>query len=197
MCKSAKAILFFLCALALISSASLEAIRRRRSQAYKAIDTNFMLLSSAFPNNGTIPSMYTCEGDDISPPLRWKNPPPGTQSFALIVEDPDSRGGHWANWVVFNLPGDMRQLSKGVNVAYYEGIEGVNSWKTNNWGGPCPPIKKHRYIFTIYALKSKRLRLSKKATRSELLRAMHGKVLAKARLVGTYQKKLKKEAVLI
>ena len=170
-----------------------EAIRRRRFRNYKQSDMKFELLSPSFANNSTIPSMYTCDGTDISPPLRWSNVPPGTQSLALIVDDPDARGGHWAHWVIFNLPPTMKELTKGANIAFYGGVEGTTNWKTTGWGGPCPPIKKHRYIFKLYALRTKRLRLSPKASRADLLRAMQGKVIGTATLIGTYQKTRKKE----
>jgi len=165
----------------------LGAIQRRRPKEKKKIATDMRLISSAFPDNGAIPSVYTCDGEDISPPLRWENVPKGTNSFALICNDPDARGGTWIHWLVFNMPGTVTHLPANANVAYYKGTEGVNAWGTNDYGGPCPPVRKHRYVFDLYAL-SEPIRVKKTAKKPEVVRAMQDKILAKARLTGTYQR---------
>ncbi len=174
-------------ALVLCTVFPLDAIRRRRPKAKKEIATDMKLSSSAFPNDGAIPSVYTCDGEDISPPLRWKNVPKGTNSFMLVCNDVDARGGTWIHWLVFNLPATVTHLPAHANIAYYKGTEGTNHWGTTDWGGPCPPVRKHRYVFDLYAL-SEPLRLKKTATKKEAIRAAEGKVLGKARLVGTYQR---------
>ncbi|EKD48435.1 MAG: hypothetical protein ACD_64C00320G0002 [uncultured bacterium] len=165
----------------------LDAIRRRRYSSQKEVVSELKLMSSAFSHNGAIPRLYACDGEDMSPPLRWDGVPKGTKSFAIICNDPDSRGGLWVHWLVFNLPATVRYLPAHANIAYYKGVEGLNAWGTNDWGGPCPPVRRHRYTFDLYAL-SDRLRLTKKATRADLMRAMQGKILGKSRLIGTYQR---------
>ncbi len=170
----------------------IDAIRRRRLKEKQAVHTGFTLKSSAFANSGAIPTMYTCDGKDVSPPLRWKNVPAGTQSFVIICQDPDARGGTWTHWVVFNLPATVMYLPVNANIEYYKGIEGTNSWGSADWGGPCPPMRQHRYTFDIYALSTPKLRLDKKAKRPEVVRAMRGKILAKSRLMGTYQRPQKR-----
>ena len=167
--------------------ANIQAIRRRRPKVKKTQATDLELRSAAFPDNGSIPSVYTCDGDEISPPLRWEKVPKGTKSFALICNDPDARGGKWIHWLVFNLPAKIKYLPANANISYYKGIEGVNNWGTNDYGGPCPPVRKHRYTFSLYAL-SEPLRLTKQAKADAVQRAMQGKILAKTTLTGTYQR---------
>ncbi len=167
---------------------SLEAIPRRRKKQKTYQQADFKLISSAFTNNGQIPTMYTCDGEDISPPLRWEKVPPETKSFVLLVDDPDARGGQWTHWLVFDLPERVKYLPVNANIEFHKGIEGVNDWGSNDWGGPCPPLRKHRYKFHIYALRVPTLKLSKDAKRAEVLRAMHGKIIAQATLVGTYER---------
>ncbi len=176
----------------LVGVLPIDAIRRRRPKEKQAIHTGFTLKSSAFANSGAIPTMYTCDGKDVSPPLRWKNVPEGTKSFVIICHDPDARGGSWTHWVVFNLPATVTYLPVNANIEYYKGVEGTNSWGSVDWGGPCPPMRQHRYIFDIYALSTPKLRLDKKARRQEVVRAMRGKILTKSRLMGTYKRPQKR-----
>ncbi|HEU0032552.1 MAG TPA: YbhB/YbcL family Raf kinase inhibitor-like protein [Kofleriaceae bacterium] len=151
------------------------------------------LTSTAFREGGEIPSKYTCEGADLSPPLRWTGVPPNTKSLALVVDDPDAPDPAaprvtWVHWVVVDLPADAGGLDEGVKRLAH-GRFGVNDWKRAQWGGPCPPVGRHRYFFKLYAL-DRVLELAR-PSKSELARAMTGHVLAEATLVGTYQKHAK------
>jgi Raf kinase inhibitor-like YbhB/YbcL family protein len=150
------------------------------------------LSSSAFPPNGEIPSAHTCEGADRAPSLAWTGAPSSTKSFALIVDDPDAPDPKapkmtWVHWVVFNLPEATNELPEGG--ALPAGArEGVNDWKRARWNGPCPPIGRHRYVFKLYALDTTLPSLDR-PTKGALEAAMEGHILAKAELIGTYQKK--------
>ena len=153
-----------------------------------------VLTSSAFADNGAIPKQYTCEGADMSPPLNWSNAPQGTKSFALIVDDPDAPDPRapkmtWVHWVVENLPADTQSLPEGAAQRGMPGaaIQGLNDWKRIGYGGPCPPIGRHRYFHKLYALDRVLTGLDR-PTKEQLLTAMKGHVLAEAQLVGTYQK---------
>ncbi len=106
------------------------------------------LASGSFEDGGSIPSRYTCDGADVSPPLAWSEVPDGTQSLALIVEDPDARG--FVHWVLANIPADTRELAEGEGDAI--GTPALNGFGRSGWGGPCPPSGEHRYVFTLYAL---------------------------------------------
>ncbi len=119
----------------------------------------FELYSPAFSKNQMIPEKYTCDGEDISPPLEWRNIPANTKSLALIMDDPDAPVGLWVHWVVYNIPTEIQSLPE--NIAKKEKIiinqkemtQGKNSWNKIGYGGPCPPDKVHRYFFKLYALK--------------------------------------------
>ncbi len=155
----------------------------------------FTLSSPAFPEGGEIPALYTCEGKDISPPLEWRDPPEGTESFALIVDDPDAPDPRaprlvWVHWVVYNIPGDVRSLAEGASGREMPpgSVEGINDWHRVGYGGPCPPIGRHRYFHTLYALDQK-LAGSAALTKEELLETMEGHILGRAVLIGTYEKK--------
>ena len=154
----------------------------------------FSLTSSSFVHGGEIPSRYTCEGDDISPPLAWSGAPAGTRSLALIVDDPDAPDPKapkmvWVHWVLYNIPPSASGLPEAVATdALPAGTrEGTNDWKRTGYGGPCPPIGRHRYFHKLYALDTELSGLSS-PTKAELEAAMEGHVLAKAELMGTYQK---------
>jgi Raf kinase inhibitor-like YbhB/YbcL family protein len=152
------------------------------------------LTSPAFPENGKIPREYTCEGADTSPELRWGGIPAGTQSLALIVDDPDAPDPAaprmtYVHWVLYNLPPDADGLPAGVP---YDRLpagtqQGLNDWGRPGYGGPCPPIGRHRYFHKLYALDTVLTGLDR-PTKAQLLAAMEGHVLAQAELVGTYQK---------
>jgi Raf kinase inhibitor-like YbhB/YbcL family protein len=151
------------------------------------------LTSSAFEPGGAIPSKYTCEGDDVSPPLAFAGVPAGTKSLALIVDDPDVPDPKapkrvWVHWLVYNLPPDSQGLPENASGTGLPGgaVTGVNDWKRTSYGGPCPPIGRHRYFHKLYALD---IALpAKPLTKPELEAAMKGHVLAQAELIGTYQK---------
>ncbi len=152
-------------------------------------DMSFELTSPAFENGDTIPEKYTGDGGDLSPPLRWTDPPEGTQSFALISDDPDAPVGTWVHWVIYGIPRTERELSEGVRDAKTldnGARQGKNSWPKIGYGGPAPPPgKPHRYYFKLYALDTE-LALGPGATKEALLRAMEGHILAEAELLGKY-----------
>jgi len=148
------------------------------------------LISPVFSHQGTIPVPYTCDGQDLSPPLRWDDVPPTTQSFALICDDPDAPRGTFVHWVLFNLPADRRSLPEGVpgdRVLADGGIQGKNDFGNFGYGGPCPPSGSHRYFFKLYAL-DRALDLPPGATKSQVITAMQGHQVAKAELIGNYQR---------
>ncbi len=147
------------------------------------------LKTTAFPPGKTIPTQFTCSGENISPALSWSQPPLRTQSFVLIVDDPDAPAGDWVHWVVYNLPASARQLPEhmplGDSVAG-GGRQGVNDFPMNGYGGPCPPPgKPHRYFFRLYAL-DVILEMRTPVHRNDINSAMKGHVLAEAELMGTF-----------
>jgi Raf kinase inhibitor-like YbhB/YbcL family protein len=145
--------------------------------------------SSSFADGGTIPTKYTCDGQDTSPPLSWAEPPPAAQSLALIVDDPDAPAGSWVHWVLFNLPASTRALPESLpadDPMVAGGLHGTNSWKKLGYGGPCPPKgSTHRYFFKLYALDTT-LDLDAGASRGNVEKAMAGHILAEGQLVGQY-----------
>ena len=147
------------------------------------------LKTTAFKAGGTIPTQYTCSGADISPALSWNQPPPRTQSFALIVDDPDAPAGTWVHWVVYNLPASVRQLPENVppgEAIVSGGKQGLNDFPQNGYGGPCaPPGKPHRYFFRLYALDTL-LDLHAPVHRKDVDAAMKGHVLAQGEWMGTF-----------
>ena len=138
------------------------------------------ITSTAFDEGGAIPSRYTCDGDDVSPPLAWSGPE-GTAAFALIVSDPDAGG--YIHWVVADIPGDRTSVAEDES----PGQAGRNGFGRNDWGGPCPPSGTHRYSFEIFAL-SEPLGLSPGFSADDLRAAMQGNVLASGRLAPTYRR---------
>ena len=151
-----------------------------------------IITSSAFEHNGSIPRVYTCEGEDISPDLSWSNLPAGTQSLALIVDDPDAPDPAaprmvYVHWVLYNLPADCTGLPKAVTDLPPGTLEGLNDWQRTGYGGPCPPIGRHRYFHKLYALDTVLPDLGT-PDKKKLLQAMEGHILAEAQCVGTYQK---------
>lgn len=152
-------------------------------------------LQSNFENMGEINPKYTCEGENVSPPLAWFFPPSGTQSFALIVDDPDAPSPDapkmvFVHWVLYNIPQDVRELKEAISESELPNgtLVGVNDYQKTVYKGPCPPIGKHRYFFKLYAL-SKKLPDLQKPSKKVLEEAMRGSILAVTELVGTYQKK--------
>lgn len=153
----------------------------------------FTLSSSAFADGESMASRYTCEGEDISPSLNWSGIPDGTRSLALIVDDPDAPDPEapkrtYVHWVLYNIPTDVDGLPEGVTSGDLPPgtLEGLNDWRNTGYGGPCPPIGRHRYFHKLYALDVVFNNLGK-PTKNELLKAMEGHVLAEAEIVGTYQ----------
>ncbi len=154
-----------------------------------------MVTSDAFSQGGEIPSDYTCEGRDISPPLSWSEVDAGTKCLALIVDDPDAPDPAapkmtWVHWVLFNISPTASGLAAGAtpNSLPRGAREGLNDWKRTGYGGPCPPVGRHRYFHKLYALDVELPDLAR-PTKAELLKAMEGHVIASAELVGTYKKK--------
>jgi len=152
------------------------------------------LTSTAFAANGAIPSLYTCDGKDVSPPLSWAGLPDGTKSLVLIVDDPDAPDPKapkmtWVHWVLYNLPPTARGLPAAVPPSKLPDgtLEGVNDWKLTGYGGPCPPMGRHRYFHKLYALDVMLPDLHK-PTKAVIEKAMQGHLLAQTELVGTYQR---------
>jgi len=151
------------------------------------------LTSNAFAARGEIPSRHTCEGDDIAPALAWRGVPGDAKSLALIVDDPDAPDPAapqrtWVHWVLVDLPPGDGGLPEGGKPLPAGARDGLNDWHRTGYGGPCPPIGRHRYFFKLYALDTALPDL-KRPTKAELEQAMRGHVLAQAELVGTYQKR--------
>jgi Raf kinase inhibitor-like YbhB/YbcL family protein len=151
----------------------------------------FGVESSAFAEGEVIPLRYTCDGDDVSPPISWEAPPPDTRSFALVVHDPDAPMGTWYHWILYNIPADVRQLPEDIPSAATVagvGIQGTNSWGRPGYGGPCPPVSsEHRYFFALYALDTE-LALAPGADRDGLVEAMTGHILARGQLMGRFSR---------
>ncbi|NOZ80285.1 MAG: YbhB/YbcL family Raf kinase inhibitor-like protein [DPANN group archaeon] len=139
------------------------------------------LTSPVFANNEKIPAKYSCEGEDINPPLKIDNIPEGTRTMALIMDDPDAPAGTWDHWIVFNIP-VTTSIPEDVKTL---GVSGMNSWGRTGYGGPCPPSGTHRYFFRLYAL-DQELPLQQGASKEELVQAMEGRIIDQAELMGTY-----------
>ena len=153
----------------------------------------FSLQSPSFAHMEEIPSKHTCEGSNVSPALFWTNPPEGTKSFVLIVDDPDAPDPQapkmtWVHWVLYNIPPTVSELQEEMKILPPGTLDGVNSWGRIGYGGPCPPIGRHRYFFKLYAL-SKEIPVLRRPSKEDIEHAMEESTLAKAELVGTYRKK--------
>jgi len=149
------------------------------------------LSSTAFKDGEEIPARYTCDGQDISPPLEWGEPPSGTRAFALIMDDLDAPRGGFTHWLIFNIASDSRQLVEAIPAQDQlpdGALQGKNDFGGTGYGGPCPPTgSHHRYQFTLYALDHP-LDLKAGTSKEQLLSAMQGHVLAQGQLTGTYQR---------
>jgi Raf kinase inhibitor-like YbhB/YbcL family protein len=146
--------------------------------------------SKAFLEGGMIPAKYTCDGENVSPPLEWTNAPSGTKSFALISDDPDAPAGTWVHWVIYNIPPEVTKLDEQIKPEkeFKTGMrQGNNDWPKIGYGGPCPPSGMHRYYFKLYAVDAL-LDLKPGATKSQVLQAMKGHVLAEAQLMAKYRR---------
>lgn len=154
----------------------------------------FALSSGAFADNAEIPRRHTCDGDDVSPALAWSGVPAAAKSLALIVDDPDAPDPTapkmtWVHWVLYNIPPTASGLAEGVapNELPAGTRQGLNDWKRTGYGGPCPPIGRHRYFFKLYALDAVLPEL-KRANKAKLEAAMNGHIIAASELVGTYRR---------
>jgi Raf kinase inhibitor-like YbhB/YbcL family protein len=154
----------------------------------------FHISSPAFVPNGSIPSKYTCEGDDISPPLAWSGAPDDTKTYVLIVDDPDAPDPAkpqrvYVHWVVYNIPANVTRLAENAaRTGLPEGaMHGTNDWGKQTYGGPCPPIGRHRYFVKLYALDTVLEGLNN-PTKAELEKAMEEHLVDFTELVGTYEK---------
>ena len=151
---------------------------------------SFTISSRAFGQGQAIPSLYTCDGRDISPPIAWTQPPAGTKSVALISDDPDAPGKTWVHWVLYNMPPSVLALPEAVppDEELPDGTrQGMTDFGRVGYGGPCPPSGTHRYFFKCYALDAT-LSLASGATKQQLEQAMQRHVLAQAELMGTYRR---------
>ena len=148
------------------------------------------ITSSAFSEGSMIPRQYTCDGDDVSPPLTWTGVPDGTKSLALICDDPDAPMGTWVHWVLFNIPASIKELPGNITserIIENSAKHGKNDFRKFGYGGPCPPGGTHRYYFKLYALDSE-INLEPGITKAELLKAMGGHILAEGQLMGKYKR---------
>ena len=172
--------LIILIALFMLGAAAADAADTREESA------SMKLTSTAFENNSTMPSKFTCEGQDINPELKIEGIPAGTKSLALIVDDPDAPMKTWVHWVVYDIPPTEKIAEKSI-----PGKQGINDFRRTAWGGPCPPSGTHRYFFKIYAL-DKMLGLDEGISKAALEKVMEGHMLGKAELVGLYKRGSKK-----
>lgn len=143
------------------------------------------LTSSSFKQANPIPSLYTCEGKNISPPLAWKGAPDGTKSFVIIVDDPDAPSKTWVHWVLYNIPESVHEATEGNPPE--KGFQGTNDFGKTGYGGPCPPSGVHRYFFKLYAL-DQVLNIPHGGSKEQVEKAMEGHILDQTELVGTYAK---------
>jgi Raf kinase inhibitor-like YbhB/YbcL family protein len=163
-----------------------------KPQPPKVMNLPITITSTAFSEGQPIPAKYSCEGSDISPPLKWTNAPANTKSFALIADDPDAPMGTWVHWVLYDLPPNTTELPEDVAKTQFiagNAKQGLNSWPRLGYGGPCPPPgKPHRYFFKLYALETM-LDVKPGATKKDVEAAMKGHVLAEGQLMGSYERK--------
>jgi Raf kinase inhibitor-like YbhB/YbcL family protein len=152
-----------------------------------ATPTKLEVTSEAFRDGQAIPQQYSCDGTDQSPPLRWGEPPPGTKSFALVVDDPDAPGGTFRHWGVFDIPAEARSLSAGQAA----GAQAVNDFGKTGYGGPCPPKGHgvHHYQFKLFALNVDRLGLDANAKVAEVENAARQRAIGQGKLIGTYERR--------
>jgi Raf kinase inhibitor-like YbhB/YbcL family protein len=143
------------------------------------------ITSPVFENNSPIPPQYTCDGDNINPPLLFSDIPTYTQSLVLIIDDPDAPKGNWVHWLVWNIDPKTTQIETGT--APKESVQGKNNFGTNSYGGPCPPSGTHRYQFKLYALDN-RLQLDRDNDKSQILKSIDNHILSEAMLTGLYSR---------
>lgn len=180
-----KALLFVVAGVLVCALPTLSFSRKEGATVMK-----LQVTSTAFKEGEMIPGKYTCDGEDISPPLKIGGLPEGTKSIALISDDPDAPVGTWVHWVLFNLPADTNELLENIprkETLPNGAAQGKNSWPKLGYGGPCPPSGTHRYYFKFYAL-DKMLDLKSGSTKDQLLKAMQGHILAEGQLMGKYKR---------
>ena len=155
-----------------------------------------ILTSPAFADQGALPARYTCDGDDVSPPLQWSGAPAGTRSFVLIIDDPDAPDPAaprriWVHWVLYNLPASLKGIPQGASAASIgTGVRtALNDSNEPGYGSPCPPIGRHRYFHRLFALDTELPDLGPRAKRADVDKAMAGHVLAESSLMGTYERR--------
>ena len=141
--------------------------------------------SPAFKEGASIPSKYTCDGQDAILPLKFEDVPEGAKSLALVMDDPDAPHGTWDHWIVWNIPPDTKEIREGTPP---KGVFGKNGWGKTEWGGPCPPDREHRYFFRVYAI-DRMLDLPSGSTKAELQKAMRGYIIEEAQIMGRYDRK--------
>ena len=161
------------------------------SKEEEAENMKIKVISPAFEEGGMIPSKYTADGQNISPPLKWEGVPDGTKSIALISDDPDAPVGTWVHWVMWNIPAEARELTE--NIPPDEDLpdgsrQGITDFRSIGYGGPAPPSGMHRYYFKVYALDMK-LDLPSSSKKADLLKAMEGHILAEGQLMGKYKRR--------
>jgi len=148
------------------------------------------ITSTAFTEGSMIPQNYTCDGEDISPPLAWSGVPDGTKSLALICDDPDAPMGTWVHWVLFNIPAHIMELPTKIpseKIIQNGAKHGINDFRKFGYGGPCPPGGTHRYYFKLYALDTE-INVEAGITKAQLLKTMEGHILAEGQLMGRYKR---------
>ncbi|HEV2247164.1 MAG TPA: YbhB/YbcL family Raf kinase inhibitor-like protein [Terriglobia bacterium] len=181
----------FLFALLMMTAASCGNSSLQSAQRPDSSPSGFRIESAAFKQGAFIPSRFSCSGENLSPPLKWMDPPPGARSFALIVDDPDAPGGVWTHWVVFNLPAQTRALDENApkqDKLSNGALQGLNSFESVGYGGPCPPPgKAHRYFFRLYALDTV-LTLQPRAPREDVAPALKGHTLGETELMGLFKR---------
>jgi hypothetical protein len=183
-------LLLFLYGVMAQAMASPEEGRTRSSLLMGGGNMDIKITSTAFEEGGMIPRQYTCDGEDVSPPLAWTGVPEAAKTTALISDDPDAPMGTWVHWVLFNLPASEKGLPEAVptDKELKNGTkQGRNDFRRIGYGGPCPPGGTHRYFFKVYALDTV-LDLPAGATKAELIKAMEGHILAQAQLMGKYRR---------
>ncbi len=178
-----------ICILVLVGAALANGVGGSQEKAKRG--TAMIISSTAFQEGGKIPVQYTCDDQDISPPLSWSGVPEGAKSLALINDDPDAPMGTWVHWVVYNIPPDLPGFDEAVSpdtLAQKSILQGVTDFGHQHYGGPCPPSGTHRYYFKLYALDTF-LELEPGATKKQVEEAMQGHILEQAQLMGRYTRR--------
>jgi Raf kinase inhibitor-like YbhB/YbcL family protein len=181
---------FLVMSIAACTSVPTQIPKSSETQSNEEVNMSLAISSPAFANGDSIPSDFSCNGRDVSPILNWTEPPSGTQSFALIMDDPDAPIGTWVHWVMFNIPASTRTLKEGIatDAQLTDGsIQGKTSAGSHGYHGPCPPSGTHRYFFKLYALDTL-LSISANADKKELLAAMEGHILVNTELMGKFSR---------